>query len=192
MTSFIDRPIIYKASTTNICFRYTPACGVSFTKYKITGAETAIRIVIITPHTTDSFKSRMPYVFPRLRFPAPSSFPTIIPAALDIPALRQHIMSRTTAATEFAAAASVPRCPINDEYDVNPIPHTRLAPRIGPEHFIKSFDNCLFLTKSSCTFNLINPGLYENITASSNSTMRAISVASAAPRTFILLIPNAP
>ena len=50
------------------------------------------------------------------------------------------MISRTTAATELAAAASVPMCPINVEYDVKPIPHTRLAPRIGPEHFIKSAD----------------------------------------------------
>ena len=36
-------------------------------------------------------------------------------AALEIPALRQQMISRTTAATEFAAAASTPRCPINEE-----------------------------------------------------------------------------
>ena len=58
-------------------------------------------------------------------------------------ALRQQMISRTTAATELAAAASVPMCPINVEYDVKPMPHTRLAPRIGPEHLIKSADSSL-------------------------------------------------
>ena len=56
------------------------------------------------PHANDIFNRRMPY-----RFPAPSSLPIIIPAALEIPALKQHMISLTTAATELAAAASVPR-----------------------------------------------------------------------------------
>lgn len=113
MISFTERPIMQKASTPNSCFRYPAACGVSFTKCKITGAETAISTVITAPHKNDSFAILMPYVFPRFKFPAPSSFPIMMPAALDIPALRQQMISRTTAATELAAAASVPMCPIN-------------------------------------------------------------------------------
>ena len=164
----------------------------SFTKCKITGAETAISTVITAPHKNDSFAILMPYAFPRFKFPAPSSFPIIMPAALDIPALRQQMISRTTAATELAAAASVPMCPINVEYDVKPIPHTRLAPRIGPEHFIKSADSSLFLAKSSLILSLIYPGLYENVIESISSTTLDMSVASAAPLTFMLSMPNAP
>ena len=90
---------------------------------------------MITPQIKEIFNIRVPYNFPRSRFPAPSSLPTIIPAAPEIPALRQQIISRTTAATEFAAAASTPRCPIKEEYDVNPTPQNKDAPRIGNAHF---------------------------------------------------------
>ena len=96
-------------------FKYPAACGVRFTKCRIIGAVISIKREAITPQTSEIFNKRIPYNFPRLKFPAPSSFPTIIPAALEIPALKQQIISRTTAATEFAAAALTPRCPIKDE-----------------------------------------------------------------------------
>ena len=101
--------------TPNIPFKYVVACGVSFTKCNTIGAVTHIKRAATTPHMQEIFRRRIPYSFPRFRFPAPSSFPTIIPVAPEIPALRQHTTSLTTAATEFAAAASTPRCPIKDE-----------------------------------------------------------------------------
>ena len=121
------------------------ACGVSLTKCKINGAEIPMRTIMATPHTKEIFIIRVPYNFPRFRLPAPSSFPTIIPAAPEIPALRQQMISRTTAATELAAAASTPRCPIKEEYEVNPTPQNRDAPRIGIAHFRKSRASSRFL-----------------------------------------------
>ena len=90
-------------------FKYSCACGVSFTKCKIIGADMHIKREAKIPHANDIFNRRMPYRFPFSKFPAPSSLPIIIPAALEIPALKQHMISLTTAATELAAAASVPR-----------------------------------------------------------------------------------
>ena len=72
------------------------------------------------------------------QYPAPSSCPTKMPPPLLIPLQRQQIRSRTTDATELAAAASVPICPMNAVYEVNPTPQARLAPNSGNTHFQKS------------------------------------------------------
>ena len=56
--------------------------------------------------------SLSPYSRPCSSRPAPSSLPTIMPAAAPMPLHKQHIKSRTTEAMEFAAAASASRCPI--------------------------------------------------------------------------------
>ena len=64
------------------------------------------------PKAKEMFFSRIPYALPFSRLPAPSSFPTMMPAALPTPLQTQQIRSRTTAATAFAAAASVPIWPM--------------------------------------------------------------------------------
>ena len=56
---------------------------------------------IVDPDPVSKEEITVPSV-PISRRPAPSSFPTMIPAALPIPLHIQQIRSRTTAATEFA------------------------------------------------------------------------------------------
>ena len=80
-------------------------------KRTTSGVTSSTTAVEKKPMTKDRFRSRSPYSLPRSNCPAPSSLPTMMPPALPMPLHRQQIRSRTTAATELAAAASPPIWP---------------------------------------------------------------------------------
>ena len=115
-----------------------------------------------------------------------------MPAALEMPLQAQHTKSRTTEVTEFAAAASCPRCPMNAVYDVKPTPQNRHAPKRGRLHFTKSRVSGLFFLKKFDNFGEMKSFLSDIATTQRHSMILEMSVAMAAPWTPIGMKPNRP
>ena len=63
--------------------------------------------------------------------------------------------SLTTAAIEFAAAESLPMCPMIAVYEVNPIPHKRELPSTGSVYFQKSYSSAESKEKIFFNFSFI-------------------------------------
>ena len=115
-----------------------------------------------------------------------------MPPALARPKQRIVPKLRTTAAREFAATASVPRCPIITEYMEKARPHTTSLPMAGSESFIKSVKSSLLRINMVLKRSLICSDLAETTKHRASSTSLEIEVARAPPITPSFGAPSQP
>ena len=104
-----------------------------------------------------------------------------MPLAVAMPVQKQMTRFLTMLAMEFAAAASLPMCPIMTEYMVKPSPHISSSPRIGAVYFQKSRSSTLSgrIAQPSRIFTL--SFFIMTSRAHASSMTLAITVAMAAP-----------
>lgn len=117
--------------------KYLVAVSLSDTTCKTVGVITAKTIPDVSPPIRAVMYNLSPYSFAFGNFPAPNSLPTSIPPPEPIPSEKQATIFFTTVATEFAATASLPKCPKITEYAVKPNPQTISLQRIGDTYFQK-------------------------------------------------------
>lgn len=113
VVQFTEYPIMLSAHTTNIIFKYSVAVSLSFAIFIITGLEARRTAPEMHPLTMAILQSFPPYSFAVSRFPAPSSFPTIIPPPEATPRQKHAMRFLAIFAIEFAATAPSLNVPLS-------------------------------------------------------------------------------
>ena len=149
-------------------------------------------LVSVRPEATVSQRTFLPSERVSSSLPSPIFWPSSMPPALARPKQRMVPKLRTTVAREFAATASVPKCPIITEYMEKAKPQTTSLPMAGRASFTKSPKSSLFLIKMALKRSLICSDRAETTKHSASSTSRDMEVARATPMTPSFGAPSQP